>query len=153
MYTSDIDRRNGGHGFRREAGRNCKAAFTAVYRYLLAALFCGLFSFVYERFSHGVYSNYMVYLFLFPLAGGMLPYGALWLTGGRYYPGSLATGLYNCGIATLTVGSCMQGVLEIYGTTSIYMPVYWITGCALTFGGLLAFLIFLISRKSAYGNR
>jgi len=95
----------------------------------------------------------MVYLFLFPLVGGVLPYGALWLTGGRYYPGGFATGLYNCGIATLTVGSCMQGVLEIYGTTSIYMPVYWIAGCALTFAGLLAFFIFLITRKSAYGNR
>jgi hypothetical protein len=33
--------------------------------YLGFTLFCGLFSLIYEHFSHGVYSDYMVYLFLF----------------------------------------------------------------------------------------
>lgn len=108
--------------------------------YLAAALFCGLFSFVYEQFSHGVYSHYMVYLFLFPLLGGALPFGLAWLLNGRFFPGRLSFNLYNSGVAALAVGSCLSGVLEIYGTTSDYVIVYWIAGAALSASGLLCFL-------------
>lgn len=116
--------------------------------YLGIALFCGFFSFVYEHFSHGVYSDYMVYLFLFPLVGGTLAFGILWLLGGRFFPERLSLNLYNSGIAALTVGSCLEGVLEIYATTSDYMPVYWITGAALTASGILCFLGSLLSLRS-----
>ena len=42
--------------------------------YLLLALVLALFGAVYEVFSHGVYSYYMLYAFAFPLAGGALPF-------------------------------------------------------------------------------
>lgn len=108
--------------------------------YLLAALFCGLFSTVYEKFSHGVYSGWMVYLFLFPLLGGVLPFGLIWHAGGRGMPGIRAGRLYHCGLATLTVGSCVSGILAIYGTTSDYVRVYWYAGAALIAAGLAAYL-------------
>lgn len=115
--------------------------------YLGAALFCGIFSLVYEHFSHGVYSGFMVFLFLFPLAGGALPFGAIRLMGARCFPGRLALNLYHSGIAALTVGSCLQGVLEIYGTTSPYMPVYWIAGGALAGSGMVCFLLTASGRR------
>lgn len=107
--------------------------------YLGATLFCGFFSYVYERFSHGVYSDYMVYLFLFPLLGGALPYGAMLLLGAPPPP-RLAANLFNAGIATLTVGSLMAGVLEIYGTDSPHLSIYWWAGAALTALGASAYL-------------
>ncbi|NCB50784.1 MAG: hypothetical protein EOM54_02710 [Clostridia bacterium] len=111
--------------------------------YLAAALFCGFFSYVYEHFSHGVYSNYMVFLFMLPLWGGALPYGVVWLTGFRRFPGRIAGNLYNSGIATLTVGSCLCGILEIYGTSSAYTRLYWAGGGLLTLAGLAVYLFSL----------
>lgn len=111
--------------------------------YLEAAVFCGLFSSIYESFSHGVYSNFMVFLFLFPLLGGALPFGVMWLLDGRGTPGRLAANLYHSGIATLALGSCMAGVLEIYGTTSEYLWIYWAVGGAFTAAGVLAALLSL----------
>jgi len=109
-------------------------------KYLAVSLFCGFFSWVYERFSHGVYSNYMVYLFLFPLLGGALPFGAIWLSGFRRFPGRTAAALYHCGIATLAVGSCVSGILSIYGTSSAYMHFYWSVGGLMAAAGLAIYL-------------
>ncbi|MFB0919279.1 MAG: hypothetical protein QMB62_00120, partial [Oscillospiraceae bacterium] len=99
--------------------------------FLCITLFCGLFSAVYENFSHGVYSNFMVYLFLFPFVGGVLPYAVLGLTSHMPCPSRPVSRLYNSGIAALAVGSCVKGVLDIYGTTSAYMPIYWALGAVL----------------------
>lgn len=45
--------------------------------HLTAALFLALFGAVYEHFGHGVYSFYMIYAFLIPLAPGAALY--LWM--------------------------------------------------------------------------
>lgn len=41
--------------------------------YLAVTLVCAAFGAVYEIFSHGVYSYFMLYAFAFPLCGGVLP--------------------------------------------------------------------------------
>lgn len=94
------------------------------------ALFCGIFSAVYECFSHGVYSPFMVWLFAIPLLGGAVPYFILLLKKGKT-PVRAAMNLYNSGIATLCVGSCLRGVTDIYGTQTVYEPVYWTAGILL----------------------
>ena len=78
-----------------------KAAAKTAFVYLLTALFLAFFGAVYELFSHGVYSYYMIYAFAFPLAGGTLPFSLLHLFPTKKYPGAVARGLYHCGIATL----------------------------------------------------
>lgn len=108
--------------------------------YLCITLFCGLFSAVYEHFSYGVYSNCMIYLFLFPLIGGVLPYTVLGLTPHSRVPSAVSSRLFNSGVAALTVGSCVKGVLEIYGTSSVYLEFYWAAGILLIVTGLAAFL-------------
>lgn len=122
MYTSDTD----------ISGKALKTAFA----YLLVSLFCALFGAVYERFSHGVYSFYMIYAFGFPLAGGTLPFLAISLSRKRY-PGAVARNLYHSGIATLTVGSIVQGILDIYGTTNRLTGLYWIVGVILVVSGIV----------------
>lgn len=126
MYISDIDA---------SARKMIKTAFA----YLLISLFCILFGVVYELFSHEVYSYYMVYAFAFPLAGGTLPFLAIFLFRRKNYPGAVAENLYHSGIATLTVGSIMRGALDIYGTTNRLLNVYWIIGTVLVAAGVTAY--------------
>lgn len=102
---------------------------------------------IYEMFSHGVFSFYMIYAFAIPLAGGALPYMAAFLhklrtksghTAGPSSPGidwslwinDLSWG-YHAGLATLTIGSIMKGVLDIYGTTNRMIIIYPLAGVIL----------------------
>ena len=111
-----------------------KGAKTA-FGYLLIAGFCALFGGIYEKFSHGVYSYDMIYAFAYPLAGGAIPYLALGLTG--KWPPSAARVLGHWGIAALTVGSIIRGVLEIYGTTNELTVWYAAGGSALFLSGVI----------------
>lgn len=61
--------------------------------------------------------------------------------------GLAARNLYHSGIATLTVGSIVQGVLEIYGTTNALAGYYWIAGGALLLAGIAAYLVQHIGKK------
>jgi len=104
--------------------------------YLIVSVFCALFGCVYETFSHGVYSFYMIYAFLFPLVGGTLPFLIFSLLESKKEPQSLAAKLYHSGIAALTVGSIVKGILEIYGTTNRLTVFYWIFGVGLVTVGV-----------------
>jgi len=108
--------------------------------YLVLTAFCFVFSTVYEHFSHGVYSNFMVFLFLFPLMGGVIPFALLSRQDILPYPGRISNQLFHFGIAALTVGSCFQGILEIYGTSSDYIVAYWITGIIFLLTGVAIYL-------------
>ena len=102
--------------------------------YLIAALAAALFGGVYEQFSHGVYSCFMIYAFAFPLAGGVLP---CLLSDGRAAAHPAAANLWGAGIAALTVGALFRGALEIYGTTSPLTDVYWAAGVLLLAAAVL----------------
>jgi hypothetical protein len=82
-------------------------------------------------------------MFLIPLAGGVLPFAGIGMIHKMHYPSRISFNLYNSGIATLTVGSCFKGALEIYGTSSAYVPVYLIAGVALTVLGILFYMFFI----------
>ena len=109
---------------------------------LFATLFCAVFGAVYEAFSHGVYSYGMIYAFAFPLVLGVLPFMLLTMLR-MPCPNRLARGVYHAGIATLTVGSIVSGVLEIYGTTNPLTLVYWIAGGILVATGIVTCLVSL----------
>ena len=119
LFTSDTD--------------FAKTAFV----YLLVSIACALFGAVYELFSHEVYSFYMLYAFLFPLVGGVLPFLAMSLLSRKNQSTKRTWMLYHCGIATLTVGSILCGVLEIYGTTNAMTRWYWILGGGFCFLGII----------------
>ena len=104
--------------------------------YIAVSLFCALFGAVYELFSHEVYSYSMIYAFVIPLAGGALPFLAVAMGHIGRFPGRISRSLYHAAITTFTIGSIMKGVLEIYGTTSALLPVYWIAGGLLIAGAV-----------------
>lgn len=117
-----------------------KAAKTA-FIYLLISLFCALFGAVYEMYSHGVYSFYMIYAFAFPLAGGTLPFSVFSLLRIQRYPGAVSRNLYHSGIVTVTVGCIIRGVLDIYGTTNQLTGIYWHVGWNLIGVGIVIYLL------------
>lgn len=97
-------------------------------RYLFLSLFVFVFSQIYEYFSHGVYSNYMLYAFLIPFLGLALP-SFLLHSLKKALPAN-SRFLWKCGIATLTVGSIYKGILEIYGTNGYFEFPYLFLGVA-----------------------
>ncbi len=110
-------------------------------RYLIVSIVCVLIGAVYELFSHEVYSYFMIYAFIFPLAGGALPFLLLALYGKRN-PRLTARRLYHSGIASMTVGSFVEGILKIYGTTNRLTIAYWIFGIVFVCAGILGSLPF-----------
>ena len=103
--------------------------------YLLYSLFLIIFAVIYELFSHGVYSNYMIFAFLIPFIYGYC--GSFLMGSGASKIGNM---LYNYGIITLSIGSIFKGILEIYGTTNKLLYVYVVLGIMLVIIGIIIYL-------------
>ena len=107
--------------------------------YLLATVGCAIFGAVYELFSHEVWSCFMICAFAFPLLLGAVPFFLMQMRG-KPFPGRAADFIH-AGVAALTVGSVLQGVLEIYGTSNPLTISCWLAGGTLTAAGwLLSFI-------------
>lgn len=116
--------------------KHSKVAFV----YLILSIFCVMFGWVYEQYSHGVYAEAMIYAFVYPLCLGCLPFFLLSLWG--KVPVKLPEkSFFHPGVATLTVGSIVQGVLEIYGTTNRLTGLYAIAGWTLVILGVLIYAV------------
>ena len=106
--------------------------YRTAFIYLGIAGFCGLFSIVYEANSHGVVSGWMVWLFTWPLLAGALPYALFarfsCLTSGVVPWVRMA---HHGAVACATVGACLTGVMDIYGTSSVWVSAYWISALIL----------------------
>ena len=70
----------------------------------------------------------MTYAFFYPLIGGALPLTLCALCPVRVQPGRLCRWTLGAGLSTMTVGSVLSGVLEIYGTSSRLLGVYRVVG-------------------------
>lgn len=109
--------------------------------YLGISLFIGVFGFVYEIFSHGVYSAGMMFAFLLPLLLVAVPYGGLnMLLRAEALPlrlSEFAGTIYRSAVLTATVGMLFHGVLSIYGTTNKLVYLYPITALVLFFVALI----------------
>ena len=121
------------------------AILKTAFIYLLCTIFCAFFGAVYEAFSFGVFSYYMIYAFAIPLLLGTLPlFTAVLLK--KKCPDDLTLNLWNCGTAVLTVGCMIKGVLEIYGTTNRLLTAYPAAGAVF----LVSAFISHISKKNNY---
>ena len=107
---------------------------------IIAALFCALFAAVYESFSFGVYSYFMLFAFAIPLLGCSLPYSII-VFRNKNIPDIFSLRLWNSGIAAFTVGSVIEGVIEIYGTTNHFVIVYLAAGAVFCVSGLILWVI------------
>lgn len=106
--------------------------------------FLALFGAIYELFSHGVTSYYMIYAFAVPLIMGVLPYEVMLIK--NKLPGKVFINIWNTAMATLSIGCLFKGVLEIYGTTNRLIVVYPIVGAALI---LVSFISIFVKPQTA----
>lgn len=113
-----------------------------IIKYIFFTIFILVFGQIYEHFSFGVISNYMIYAFLIPLILGLLINTIIYFT--KIVPSKTGSCLYNNGIITLTVGSILRGVLDIYGTTNMYLKIYLYAGVLLIIVGIIFYIINII---------
>ena len=99
--------------------------------YIIITLICILFAMIYESFSHGVISNFMIYSFSIPLVFGVVVSYVLCYLKITKTPTEIENKTYNAAIATFTIGSIIEGVLQIYGTTNSKVYVYLVVGIML----------------------
>lgn len=104
--------------------------------YLGLSAFLGLFSFIYEKFSFGVYSNAMIFLFAIPLLAGAVPSFIL-----KYKRMPDLPRLYHDGVLMIICGRLLQGIFEIYGTSSVYTVWFIYAGAALMAVGVLTYIL------------
>ena len=110
---------------------------TTVKVYASITFFCIAFNFIYSLFSHGVSSLFMSYAFVFSLVLGV---GGFIVFGWQNLENRVAFNLYNAGIATLTVGSILRGIIDIAGADTTYPVYYFLVGTVLVAsGGLIYF--------------
>lgn len=113
--------------------------------YVAVSLACILFAMIYEFFSHDVYSYFMIFSFIIPLFMGIIaPFIIYYVFRVKKLPEKIENNLYNSAIAAFTIGSIMEGVVQIYGTTNSKIYIYLIVGVAL----LLLSLILYLKRKN-----
>ncbi len=97
-----------------------------IYTYGVVVLFCIFGTKIYEQFSYGEYSLYMRSMFWFPLAGGMALAMLFYKLERTVSRKSFL--LWNSGIAALTVGCLVRGIITISGRSSSYDRYYWFAG-------------------------
>jgi hypothetical protein len=108
--------------------------------YLIVAAVCLAVTNVYAIFGHGVRSDAMDYMFLYPLFGGIVLKALSVFMNGDYRHGLKRMGfnLYNSGLAAITCGSFLKGVVEIAGTDSSYIAGFYIAGGVMLGCGVVA---------------
>ena len=95
---------------------------------MIAALVTAVFGMVYEIFSFGVFSFAMIYAFGFFAVGGVLFWRLIGIRK-KTIP-VLSACFWNAGLATLTVGSLLKGVLDIYGSSNSLLIIFPVLGVA-----------------------
>lgn len=149
----------------RLSSRGRQPRLRRVVRYLISAAVVALAGVVYQQFGHGVRSDFMTYAYTVPLLLGALPATLIFVwrrdatstkrahpdgrVGRKRAAAQLGAALWACGIATLTIGSLLQGALEIYGTASGWMIWYLWAGVALLAG---ATMVAVVGRGSGGGS-
>jgi hypothetical protein len=117
--------------------------------YLAVSVVCVIVANVYALFGHGVRSSAMDYMFLYPLIGGFVIKILSTLVRGDYSRGIKRVGvnLYNSGIAALTCGALLRGIVEIAGTDSVYINWFFVAGWVMSACGM-AGMIWSVNRLS-----
>ena len=101
------------------------------------ALFLALSGAVYEHFSYGVYSNFMIYAFAAPLISGALQLLALFF--GKL-PQARTLFLLHTSAAAFTAGCLVTGIIRISGRDHALLPVFFVLGGVLAVSALISYI-------------
>lgn len=106
--------------------------------YLLTTLGLFIFQLVYHHFGHGVISQTLRYVWLLPLAGLLI-----WLVLQGFFKqrvGEMTFKFLNAAVASLIFWASVNGILEIAGSDSPYLFVYWIVAAIMGLATLISLL-------------
>ena len=109
--------------------------------YLPVSVFCVVIFLIYDRFSHGVRSPFMTFLFLPPLVLGLLPSVLMQIFPRIRRQKTVSANIYHAGVAAVTVSSLLRGILEIAGTASEYQSALMIAGGLSLVVGIIAYFV------------
>lgn len=102
--------------------------------YGVVTIFCAVFTIIYYRFSHEIYSPYLTWMWCVPFAAGAL--GAVMNILRKNRPvHAAALCLYNSGTAALVVYMALRGILKIAGATSSYAIIIGVAGAVMIAAG------------------
>lgn len=101
------------------------------------SVFVLIFGIIYEMFSHGVISYYMIFAFLIPLINFLIN---IIFINSKIKVNKLSKNLFSMSICTFTFLSIIKGVLDIYGTTNNLIFVYLIVGIILLVTSIILFI-------------
>lgn len=113
-------------------------------KYIIFMVFCLIFGFVYEIFSHGVYSLFMMCLFVIPLF--YLCINLICIRKSFNIP-FVSKKIFDLSMFTFTFFSIVKGVLDIYGTTNSLIYIYLVVGILLLIISLISLVLFLPTKK------
>lgn len=105
-----------------------RTALRILCSYLIATAFLIVFAAVYNHFGHGVRSRFMDFAWIWPALGAIT--AAVFSAIGKPFR-DFGRVLLRCGLATLAIGSVLEGIFEIAGTNSPFMPVFAAAGLIL----------------------
>lgn len=114
-----------------------KRCIKAAAVYAVISLLCVIFAGIYEMFSFGEYSAYMLNMYLVPLLGGTVLYLLIYKLKGEEVLSRFAFNVWNTGIAVMTSWCMVKGIVEISGRSFEYDMLY----C--TFGGIMLIIGFM----------
>ena len=100
------------------------------------SVFVLIFGIIYELFSHGVISYYMIFAFLIPLINFLIN---IIFISGKIKINKLSKNLFSMSIYSFTFLSIIKGVLDIYGTTNNLIFIYLIFGLILLVTSIILF--------------
>ena len=130
-----------------------KIARKTKYVFLAAAIFCLIFAIVYECFSHGVISWYMLLAWTVPALAGFMPMLVFQHRKmAKYFPGCLARYCWYTWTGLFTLGMILRGVLDIYGTTNKLLNLYWKLGICAAVINIALWVFILIMNKGGANN-
>lgn len=123
---------------------NSKRAIRTFMTYLALTSFLFIFSRVYESLSYGETAFHMHYLFCVTLIGGSLLLGLMTI---HRTLSRLTYNLWNSGVATITAGFLLRGIINLSGRSTTLDQPYWYVGAG--FLTLVAISLFIKQAKTA----
>lgn len=112
--------------------------------YLIISIFFFLFSRIYVSLSYGEYSFFMNTLSLVPLIGGGLLVGLLLVQPNL---SRVSFNLWNSGVAVLTAGFLLRGIINLSGRSTTLDWPYWLIGAGFLGLALVSFGLSLFRSK------
>ena len=112
--------------------------------YLILSIFLFIFSRVYVSLSYGEVSIFMNTLSLVPLIGGGLLVGLLYL---QPTLSRISFNLWNSGVAVLTTGFLLRGIINLSGRSTTLDWPYWLIGAGFLGLALVSFGLSLFRPK------